>query len=677
MPFLSENSFISGKKADWTIGRKIVSTAVGIAALTLLLGAVAVFALRTVGNYADELANESIGQWEEVVNMESRLQETGFQMALYSQNYDTVNWNNANHELQILMNEAEDSYQTAMDQQDGDAAGHLNTIRSFLDSLDVSLQHSLEAGQSLLRYRQMAQESFLDFGESMDDFIWALQDNLGVLLARSHEGDLSEISRMIENIQQGEALMGRFMSFNSILWQAEAANDFERLQELETDFGQMRHELANLGQQVRSGEAQMYISIAMAALNDNVEIVRAMIGERNESYRADNQRMDIYSDIQNMVASFENSVRSDVSEQAAATNRTVTRAILFMICGALISFLAAIVLGTLMSRSVNRGLHQIINKLRAGSDQLYDSSSHLSRSSENFSESASQQAASLQETSSSLEQILGQTRQNSDNALKAEIAMEEAQPTVERGVEAMDRMTQAMQAIKNSSVETSKIIKTIDDIAFQTNLLALNAAVEAARAGEAGKGFAVVAEEVRNLAQRSAEAAKSTSNLIESSQKNTEHGATLATEVSKDLSDIKVSTANVSELVVAIAAAAKEQTEGISELNKTMTEMDKAVQNNASVSEESASAAHQLNDQAKDLAAMVDELLKMIGKHKNTFQSSGAITGYHEDPETEGGRFMQNDVLWHTEATETESDGFNSKEKGKKSTELSVNGNKI
>jgi methyl-accepting chemotaxis protein len=269
--------------------------------------------------------------------------------------------------------------------------------------------------------------------------------------------------------------------------------------------------------------------------------------------------------------------------------------------------------GLFFSRGIAIRLRQIIDGLRSGAEQVSAASEQLSSSSQELSQSSSEQASGLEETSSALEEMSSQTQHTAENADQAEKEMKVAGQAVSQGVEVVDRMSTAMTDIRQSAVETSKIIKTIDDIAFQTNLLALNAAVEAARAGEAGKGFAVVAEEVRNLAQRSAAAARNTSELIEKSQSSSENGVKLATDVADSLVRIRDNAGKVEALVSEIAAAAKEQAQGIGQINNAVAEMDKAVQQNASTSEESASAAEELSSQAEQLNSMVNELVAMVG----------------------------------------------------------------
>jgi methyl-accepting chemotaxis protein len=181
----------------------------------------------------------------------------------------------------------------------------------------------------------------------------------------------------------------------------------------------------------------------------------------------------------------------------------------------------------------------------------------------------------------------------------------------------MDDLKGSMGEIFKASEETQKVVKTIDEIAFQTNLLALNAAVEAARAGEAGAGFAVVAEEVRNLALRSADAAKNTAELIEGTVKKVKQGSELVNTTSDAFSEVAASAAKVAELVAEIAAASGEQAQGIEQVNMAVTEMEKVTQSNAAGAEESSAASEEMSAQAEEMKRMVKELVAMVGGSVN------------------------------------------------------------
>ncbi|MDZ7753480.1 MAG: methyl-accepting chemotaxis protein [Gammaproteobacteria bacterium] len=299
---------------------------------------------------------------------------------------------------------------------------------------------------------------------------------------------------------------------------------------------------------------------------------------------------------------------SEAEQGAQAGGRTQWSVAIVALVALLVGALGA----TLTARRLVRRLSGIGESLQSGAAQVSAAAGQVADSSQQLAEGASEQAASLEETSSALEEMAAQTRQNSDHGEQADRTIKDTVHAVEGGVASMERLSTAIDEIKNSSKETSKIIKTIDEIAFQTNLLALNAAVEAARAGEAGKGFAVVAEEVRNLAQRSAEAARNTSELIERSQGNADNGVTMVEEVARQLEVIKEGSVNVSTLIGEIAAASKEQAEGIGQVNTATAEMDKVVQQNAADSEESASAAEELSAQAAEMTRAVADLEMLV-----------------------------------------------------------------
>ena len=263
-------------------------------------------------------------------------------------------------------------------------------------------------------------------------------------------------------------------------------------------------------------------------------------------------------------------------------------------------------------RLIVQPLARAIHHLQEAGEQTVQASNEITSSSQTLAEGASEQAASLEETSSSLEEMASMTKNNAENLQKANELAKQTRSAADKGVADMVTMNSAMEAIKISSADIAKIIKTIDEIAFQTNILALNAAVEAARAGEAGMGFAVVADEVRNLARRSADAAKETAAKIEGAIAKTAQGVDISRKVSEALNDIVAKARQVDQLATEVATASQEQTQGIVQINTAVGQMDQVTQSNAASAEESAAAAEELNAQAYALKSVVGELLHLV-----------------------------------------------------------------
>jgi methyl-accepting chemotaxis protein len=267
----------------------------------------------------------------------------------------------------------------------------------------------------------------------------------------------------------------------------------------------------------------------------------------------------------------------------------------------------------IFQRAISRPLAQISNRLAAAADALTSHCNVVTQSSQIVSEGASSQAASIQETSSTLEEVSSMTKGNASNAARAKVIAAQTRTAANTGAEEMASMTKAMEAIKSSSGNIGKIIKTIDEIAFQTNILALNAAVEAARAGEAGLGFAIVAEEVRSLAQRSAQAARETADRIDDSIAKSEHGAEYSGKVAQTLQEIVTRARGVDELVAEIASASDEQSNGLVQIVSAVSQIDQVTQANAASAQESAAATIDMNAEVGVLRSAVDELRSLLG----------------------------------------------------------------
>ena len=264
------------------------------------------------------------------------------------------------------------------------------------------------------------------------------------------------------------------------------------------------------------------------------------------------------------------------------------------------------VLGQALSLMTNR-LNEILSQINAASEQIDSGSNQVSDSAQDLSQGSTEQASAIEQIGASLNELSGQTQINADNAATANQLASEARNAANDGSDQMQQMVAAMQEINESGQNISKIIKTIDEIAFQTNLLALNAAVEAARAGQHGKGFAVVAEEVRNLAARSAKAAQETADLIAGSVQKGENGTAIANRTAAALVEIVTGIGKTSDLVAEIATSSKNQAEGLAQVNDGITQVDQVVQRNTAGAEESAAAAEELSSQSEYLHQLISQ----------------------------------------------------------------------
>ncbi|MFN8548137.1 MAG: methyl-accepting chemotaxis protein [Candidatus Eisenbacteria bacterium] len=291
----------------------------------------------------------------------------------------------------------------------------------------------------------------------------------------------------------------------------------------------------------------------------------------------------------------------------------------------LLSVVALAVCAWLLARSLSRPLQSNVEGINLTAEQVSTVAEQVAASSQSLAQSSTENAASLEETSASMSEMNSMTQRNAENAQEAASYMSEVHRQVEQSRRALESMITAMRAISDSSGKVSRIIKTIDEIAFQTNILALNAAVEAARAGDAGMGFAVVADEVRNLAQRSAEAAKSTSQLIAESIENAEQGGSQVDQLNNAVAGITESVNRVKVLIDEVSMASRQQSQGFEQIASAVSQMEKVTQTIAASAEESAAAGQELTSQARNARAQVAQLQAIIA-------GASAVTNREESP---------------------------------------------
>ncbi|MFZ6760952.1 methyl-accepting chemotaxis protein [Undibacterium sp. Ji50W] len=292
-------------------------------------------------------------------------------------------------------------------------------------------------------------------------------------------------------------------------------------------------------------------------------------------------------------------------------------------------------------KEMNDNLHHIVSEVRQGTDAIAIAAVEISTGNADLSSRTETQAGALEETASSMEEITATVRHNADNVRQANGLVSSASNFAIKGGEEVGKVVHTMNSIKESSRKIVDIISVIDGIAFQTNILALNAAVEAARAGEQGRGFAVVASEVRNLAQRSASAAKEIKTLISDSVEKVDTGGKLVDAAGKTMNEIVASVKHVADIMTEISAAGQEQTSGIEEVNRAITQMDEMTQQNAALVEQAAAAAESMEEQANNLAHAVTAFkLDAASNHIRRAQPAKASISSAENENTDSNLIM-------------------------------------
>ena len=596
------------------VGTKIVGGFIVALVLTAMIGLVAIYNIRHVGEIVHQLAALEIPETSAVVETERRMWRTNMLSYDFDNKVDEQSKRQWFEELDRVLVAADSiiPIATALNHQDilriandvkGRIGGYRKTSEEYasLAMENNNILRQMESdmaviGQHLFDFRVSQNERIQQAIATRDwDQVGSTTTTLN--LANRAINDVAEIQMLVKAYmieQRKETADTIFKDIDEILSLSKEAFAFSRTVD-----------------DTRKGETVREYTVKYRKLMEQWSANQAKQAELlKQSHALAMQIVDLTTEA--AVQADKDAYVVGMSADSLASNTVKILMVLLtsaILLGAILAFF--------ITRGITRPLNRVIEGLNEGAEQVASAASQVSSASQSLAEGASEQAASVEETSSSLEEMSSMTRQNADNANQADSLMKEANQVVSQANQSMSELIQSMQEISKASEETSKIIKTIDEIAFQTNLLALNAAVEAARAGEAGAGFAVVADEVRNLAMRAADAAKNTANLIEGTVKQVKEGGQLVAKTNDNFAAVAQSSSKVGELVAEIAAASSEQAQGIGQVNTAVNEVDKVTQQNAANAEESASAAEEMNAQAEQMKVFVGELMAMVGGSRN------------------------------------------------------------
>ena len=615
------------------LGTKIIAGFAGLILIAILLGITAIWKMSDVKAIATTLASDLMPASSVANNVEREALATMYEMRGYAFTEDTnyLTKSIANlADVKKYLQEAKDLAAKSGDQD-------LSFLKQAADKAEAKAleyedlaKQTVAVTQGLERDRAAMDQAAKDYMKVSNDFLDDQARKLHAALQATNSAagaDVAEVRDRVNKIDLANEVIDIGNAARIGNFKAQATRDLQLLRDAQKKFDELNPKLDALKALSKEEVNLKQIEACRAAGKAYNDAMSSFLGNwlaREEIGKKRGVAADaVLTEAKNTsVGSMDTSAKSSSTAASSLTTASMT-----MIVGLVVATLLGIFVAVFITRSITKPIRLVADTLSAGAEQTAGAAGQVSSASQSLAEGASEQAASLEETSSSLEEMSSMTKRNAETAGKVKELGSEARKAGDLGVKDMTALVSAMDAIKTSSADIAKIIKTIDEIAFQTNILALNAAVEAARAGEAGAGFAVVADEVRNLAQRCAQAAKETASKIEDAVQKSAVGADISAKVAKSLEEIVGKARQVDEMAGEVAAASQEQSQGISQVNIAVTQMDKVTQSNAANAEESAAAAEELTAQAESLKEAVSDLLRLVDGQGHQVAASASLAG--------------------------------------------------
>jgi methyl-accepting chemotaxis protein len=610
--------------ANMKLGSKIASGFGALLVIALALGSLAVYNMLNVKGGADALAGEYVPQVGVANNVERYTLNTALWGRSYGLTGDPKQLQETTKNLEQLTKFVKEAIIL------GEKTGNQGLKTAANDA-----QAKVTEWIKLFNELEALTKDVATHREELNQTAKAFMDECYAYLKSQDEKLKSEINSKTPPDKLAERY-GKTVKINDIIdagnavrlivWKAQTLRDYSLFAETDKKFPEIEkiaNELLAESSNQNNKDQLNKIKEAGKKYQGAMQDIDKLFGRVKEN---GTKRLELANGIIELAKKTTTKGMDDATSVANSAASALGSASWVMIIGLIVAAVVGIALAFFITAAITKPVNTIIEGLTDSADQVSSASGQISSSSQSLAEGSTEQASSLEETSSALEQVSGQVRLNADNANQASSLARDTRDAAEKGAQTMADMIGAMKAINKSSEEIAKIIKVIEEIAFQTNLLALNAAVEAARAGEHGKGFAVVAEEVRNLAQRSATAAKDTAALIEDAVKRASEGSEMANKSGAALNGIVESVKKVTDLVAEIAAASGEQAQGVDQVNTAVSQMDKVTQQNAAAAEETAAASEELNAQADRLKDMVGELVGLVeGSSSSRTRSSSPV----------------------------------------------------